>query len=148
MYRATADNVLPTTIIGPLPRPSWYSEDLGRRSFLEAMVNARFREQYMDAAGAFLKDRETAGIDLVIDGHAHRDGDVGGQSWTRYPTMHMSGFAQAGSDGRARARDKSRPPRARVARGGVLGCGPAVLARGGHVKRMPMTQGGTSGEDY
>ena len=36
MYKASADVVLPTSIIGSLPRPSWYTENLGTRSFLEA----------------------------------------------------------------------------------------------------------------
>ena len=46
MLRATADKILPTTVTGSLPRPSWYTENLGLRSFLEAMVETRFREQY------------------------------------------------------------------------------------------------------
>ena len=50
MYRSTKDIMLPTTIIGSLPRPSWYTENLGTRMFLDAMVNARYREQYDDAA--------------------------------------------------------------------------------------------------
>ena len=29
MYRATKDIMLPTTITGSLPRPSWYTENLG-----------------------------------------------------------------------------------------------------------------------
>ncbi len=49
MYRATKDIILPTTITGSLPRPSWYTENLGTRHFLEAMVSRRFREQYEDA---------------------------------------------------------------------------------------------------
>ena len=40
MYRATKDIILPTTITGSLPRPSWYTENLGTRHFLEAMVDA------------------------------------------------------------------------------------------------------------
>src|SRR5262249_17786406 len=82
MYRATANITLPTTIIGSLPRPSWYSEELGKRPFLDAMVNARFREQYTDAVSVYLRDQETAGLDIVTDGDAHYDNDVGGQSWT------------------------------------------------------------------
>jgi hypothetical protein len=40
MYTATAAILLPMTIIGSLPRPGWYTENLGRRSFREAMVIA------------------------------------------------------------------------------------------------------------
>jgi len=47
MYTATAGIVLPTTIIGSLPRPTWYTENLGRRNFREAMVDRFYREQYL-----------------------------------------------------------------------------------------------------
>ena len=49
MLKATAGKILPTTIIGSLPRPSWYTENLGTKSFVDAMTNNRFREQYTDA---------------------------------------------------------------------------------------------------
>ena len=92
MYRGTKDIMLPTTITGSLPRPSWYTENLGTRHFLEAMVTRRFREQYEDAVTCYLRDQELAGLDIVTDGDAHFDDDVGGQSWTAYPPNHMSGL--------------------------------------------------------
>ena len=92
MYKATASIVLPTTIIGSLPRPSWYTMNLGNQSFLEAMMNSRFREQYTDALSAYLRDQETAGLDICTDGDCRFDEEVGGQSWTSYPPKHMSGF--------------------------------------------------------
>jgi 5-methyltetrahydropteroyltriglutamate--homocysteine methyltransferase len=92
MLRATKDIVLPTTITGSLPRPSWYTENLGTRSFLDAMVNNQFREQYVDAVQVYLHEQELAGLDIVTDGDAHFDSDVGGQSWTNYPPRHMGGF--------------------------------------------------------
>jgi 5-methyltetrahydropteroyltriglutamate--homocysteine methyltransferase len=92
MYRATKDIILPTTITGSLPRPSWYTENLGTRHFLEAMVTRRFREQYEDAVTCFIRDQELAGLDIVTDGDCHFDDDVGGQSWTAYPPNHMSGL--------------------------------------------------------
>ena len=33
MYTATANLVLPTSIIGSLPRPAWYTQNLGARDF-------------------------------------------------------------------------------------------------------------------
>ena len=36
MLKATAGTMLPTTITGSLPRPSWYTENLGIKSFLDA----------------------------------------------------------------------------------------------------------------
>jgi 5-methyltetrahydropteroyltriglutamate--homocysteine methyltransferase len=92
MLRATKDIVLPTTITGSLPRPSWYTQNLGARSFLDAMVNNQFREQYIDTVAVYLHEQEMAGLDIVTDGDAHFDSDVGGQSWTNYPPRHMGGF--------------------------------------------------------
>jgi 5-methyltetrahydropteroyltriglutamate--homocysteine methyltransferase len=94
MYKASAGVMLPTSIIGSLPRPSWYNAVLGRRSFLEAMINARFREQYEDAVSVHLRAQETAGLDICTDGDAHYDEEVGGMSWQSYPLTHMAGFSQ------------------------------------------------------
>ena len=80
MYRATKDIILPTTITGSLPRPSWYTASIGTQSFVEAMVGTRFREQYTDAVAIYLHEQEIAGLDIVTDGDAHFDADVGGQS--------------------------------------------------------------------
>jgi 5-methyltetrahydropteroyltriglutamate--homocysteine methyltransferase len=40
----------------------------------------------------YLRDQDLAGLDIVTDGDAHFDDDVGGQSWTTFPPYHMSGF--------------------------------------------------------
>src|SRR5215813_13039402 len=92
MLRATKDITLPTTITGSLPRPSWYARNIGTQSFVEAMVNNQFREQYTDTVAVYLHEQEIAGLDIVTDGDAHFDSDVGGQSWTNYPPRHMGGF--------------------------------------------------------
>jgi 5-methyltetrahydropteroyltriglutamate--homocysteine methyltransferase len=106
MYKATSGLTLPTTITGSLPRPSWYTENLGTKAFLDAMVISRFREQYVDALSAYLREQEVAGLDIVTDGDCRFDQDVGGQSWTSYPPHHMTGFetthpklARAGAGG-------------------------------------------------
>jgi 5-methyltetrahydropteroyltriglutamate--homocysteine methyltransferase len=93
MYKASAGIMLPTSIIGSLPRPAWYTAVLGSRSFLEAMVNSRYREQYEDAVSCFLRAQEIAGLDICTDGDAHYDEEVGGMSWQSYPLTHMDGFA-------------------------------------------------------
>jgi 5-methyltetrahydropteroyltriglutamate--homocysteine methyltransferase len=107
MYKTTGTMMLPTTITGSLPRPSWYTENLGTRSFLDAMVNRRFREQYVDALAVYLRDQELAGLDICTDGDCRFDDDVGGQTWTSYPPRHMAGF------------DRSDPRPAPAGRGGV-----------------------------
>src|ERR1700716_3693519 len=92
MLRATAGKIMPTTITGSLPRPSWYTENLSLKSFLDAMVTSRFREQYIDALSVYLREQELAGLDIVTDGDCRFDQDIGGASWTGYPTRHMAGF--------------------------------------------------------
>jgi len=94
MFKATSNVMLPTSIIGSLPRPNWYTATLGSKSFLEAMVNSRYREQYEDAVSSFLRAQEVAGLDICTDGDAHYDEEVGGMSWQSYPLTHMSGFSQ------------------------------------------------------
>jgi len=93
MYTATARVILPTTITGSIPRPSWYTENVGARPFRDALADARFREQYTDAVGAHLKDQERAGLDIVTDGDARLDADVGGMSWFQYPARRFKGVA-------------------------------------------------------
>src|SRR5947207_3520596 len=94
MYKASAGIALPTSIIGSLPRPAWYTAVLGSKSFLEAMVSSRWREQYEDAVSAHLRAQETAGLDICTDGDAHYDEEVGGMSWQSYPLTHMAGFSK------------------------------------------------------
>ncbi|MDA0999269.1 MAG: cobalamin-independent methionine synthase II family protein [bacterium] len=94
MLTATKDIVLPTSIIGSLPRPAWYTQNLGRNSFLAAMTNSNYREQYIDAVSVYLRDQECAGLDILTDGDAHYDEEVCGQSWTTYPIYHMDGFSR------------------------------------------------------
>jgi 5-methyltetrahydropteroyltriglutamate--homocysteine methyltransferase len=98
MYKATEGLVMPATVTGSLPRPTWYTENLGRRSFIEAMVNSSFREQYTDAVSAYLRDQETAGLDICTDGDARFDTEVGGQSWFSYPWRHLAGFDASRDD--------------------------------------------------
>ena len=108
---------MPTTITGSLPRPSWYTENLSLKSFLDAMVTSRFREQYVDALSVYLREQEVAGLDIVTDGDCRFDQDIGGQSWTSYPPHHMEGFEATHPEARQSRRRRHRvsarphPPR-------------------------------------
>jgi 5-methyltetrahydropteroyltriglutamate--homocysteine methyltransferase len=95
MFKASGGIILPTSIIGSLPRPSWYTAGLGSQSFLEAMMNLRHREQYEDAVSVYLRAQETAGLDICTDGDAHFDEQISGMSWQSYPLTHMAGFSRA-----------------------------------------------------
>ena len=56
MYLATASVVLPTTIIGSLPRPGWYTQNLGRREFREAMVVRQQGGEKIGGSVTFVND--------------------------------------------------------------------------------------------
>jgi 5-methyltetrahydropteroyltriglutamate--homocysteine methyltransferase len=114
MYKATAGIVLPTTIIGSLPRPGWYTQNLGSRDFREAMVDRTYREQYLDAVSVYVRDQEVAGLDIVTDGDCRFDADVAGHNWFSYAPLHMDGFAGA---------------RAYAAKGGLAG----IPTKPGHI---------------
>jgi 5-methyltetrahydropteroyltriglutamate--homocysteine methyltransferase len=92
MYKTTGDLRLPTTITGSLPRPVWYTENLGTRLFRDALSDAKYREQYTDAVGTYIRDQERAGLDIVTDGDARFDNDVGGMSWLQYPARRFKGL--------------------------------------------------------
>jgi len=102
MHKASAGITLPTSIVGSLPRPSWYTASLGSQNFLEAMMNLRYREQYEDAVSVYLRAQETAGLDICTDGDAHFDEQISGMSWQSYPLTHMSGFSATAEPGRTR----------------------------------------------
>lgn len=93
MYTTTNDLKLPTTITGSLPRPEWYTANLGARPFREALADRGYREQYTDAVSTYLRDQERAGLDIVTDGDARFDSDVGGMSWFQYPARRFRGLA-------------------------------------------------------
>jgi len=93
MYKTTKDIMLPTTITGSLPRPEWYIENLGPRRFRDALSDRSYREQYQDAVGTYIRDQERAGLDIVTDGDARFDSDVGGMSWLQYPARRFEGLS-------------------------------------------------------
>lgn len=91
MLRPTADKIPPTTVSGSLPRPGWYIENLGLRSLLSAMVETRVRQQDEGALAVRVNEQAVARLDVFTDGESF-SADVGGQSWTSFPPVHMSGF--------------------------------------------------------
>lgn len=92
MFVATKDRILPTTIVGSYPRPHWYRESLHGRPFKVALGDALFREQYLDAVACTTADQARAGLDIVTDGDARFDLDVGGRSWFFYPIERLGGI--------------------------------------------------------
>ena len=93
MFNATKDKKLPTAMIGSFPRPSWFTESLRGRPFKVALGDSLYREQYMDAVACYLNEQERAGLDILTDGDARFDLEVGGRSWFFYPIERLNGIA-------------------------------------------------------
>src|SRR5262245_29942973 len=108
MLTVSKDRPLLTTITGSLPRPHWFVANLQGRPFSLAMTDICFREQYTDAVAAYLSDQVRAGLDLLTDGDARCDCDVGGRSWFAYATERLYGLEghHVGRGRTASSRDK------------------------------------------
>ena len=94
MLTATKDRILPTTVTGSWPRPTWYTAELRGRPFSDAMTDLQFREQFTDAVAAVVNDQERAGLDIVTNGDYHLDADHAGRSWFIYPTERLEGMSE------------------------------------------------------
>jgi 5-methyltetrahydropteroyltriglutamate--homocysteine methyltransferase len=108
MLTVSKDRPLLTTVTGSLPRPHWFVANLEGRPFSLAMTDIAFREQYTDAVTAYLSDQVRAGLDLLCDGDARCDCDVGGRSWFAYATERLYGLEghHVGRGRTASSRDK------------------------------------------
>jgi 5-methyltetrahydropteroyltriglutamate--homocysteine methyltransferase len=91
---ATKGLILPTTVTGSWPRPSWFTGNLLERPFSTAMADVKYREQFVDAVGAVLNDQEFAGLDILTNGDYHLDHDLAGRSWFSYPTERLAGMSE------------------------------------------------------
>lgn len=93
MLTATKDLILPTTVTGSWPRPRWYVNNTHGERFASALVDAEFREQFLDATAAVLSEQELAGLDILTNGDYHLDPEVAGRSWLHYPIDHLAGVS-------------------------------------------------------
>ena len=109
MLTVSKHHPLLTTITGSLPRPHWFVHNLAGRPFSLAMTDLAFREQYSDAVAAYLSDQTRAGLDLLTDGDARCDLDLGGRSWFGYPAERLTGLDghHLGRGRTASSRDKA-----------------------------------------
>ena len=89
---ATKDLMLPATVTGSWPRPRWYDGGLWGRPLDTALLDVRFREQFLDAHATVIADQERAGLDILTNGDYHLDEDFAGRSWHHYPLQRWKGF--------------------------------------------------------
>jgi 5-methyltetrahydropteroyltriglutamate--homocysteine methyltransferase len=94
MLTATKDLLLPTTVTGSWPRPSWYTGNLHGRPYSTALGDVAFREQHIDAVSTVIGDQELAGLDILTNGDYHLDNDLAGRSWFAYPSDRLSGVTE------------------------------------------------------
>ena len=92
MFTATKDLMLPATVTGSWPRPRWYSGGLWGRPLDTALLDVRFREQFLDAHAVVVADQERAGLDILTNGDYHLDEDFAGRSWHHYPLQRWQGL--------------------------------------------------------
>jgi len=87
MPRNIVDKILPTTMVGSYPRPSWFQHQLLGRDVRVAFKEVAHEESYIDAVGTVIADQETAGLDFVTDGNMWYDdyvGVIGSFCWYLY----------------------------------------------------------------
>ncbi len=92
MLTATRDLMLPATVTGSWPRPRWYDGGLWGRPLDTALLDVRFREQFLDAHATVIADQERAGLDILTNGDYHLDEDFAGRSWHHYPLQRWKGL--------------------------------------------------------
>ncbi|HEY5521093.1 MAG TPA: cobalamin-independent methionine synthase II family protein [Candidatus Limnocylindrales bacterium] len=92
MLTATKDLMLPATVTGSWPRPRWYDGGLWGRPLDTALLDVKFREQFLDAHSTVIADQERAGLDILTNGDYHLDEDFAGRSWHHYPLQRWKGL--------------------------------------------------------
>ena len=65
MPKKIVDTILPTTMVGSYPRPSWFKHQLLGRDVRVAFKEVAHEESYTDAVGTVIADQEEAGLDIV-----------------------------------------------------------------------------------
>jgi 5-methyltetrahydropteroyltriglutamate--homocysteine methyltransferase len=116
----TVATLLPTTMVGSYPRPSWFREQLAGRDIREAFKSIHHEEAFHDAVGAVIADQERAGLDIVTDGQMWFDDyAMGIGSFLWYWFERLDGFSS------------ERLEHPAVARSGVEGADRYVLDEAG-----------------
>jgi 5-methyltetrahydropteroyltriglutamate--homocysteine methyltransferase len=98
VFTTTDGKILPTTVTGSWPRPTWFTEGLWQKPFSTRMNDVGYREQFTDAVSAVISDQERAGLDILTNGDYHHDQDLGGRSWLLYPVERLSGVTSLDVD--------------------------------------------------
>jgi 5-methyltetrahydropteroyltriglutamate--homocysteine methyltransferase len=93
VFTATQGKILPTTVTGSWPRPSWYRNNTHGERFSHCMTDTEFREQFQDATAVVISDQDRAGLDILTNGDYHLDPETAGRSWLHYPLDRIGGLS-------------------------------------------------------
>lgn len=93
MFTATQGKILPTTVTGSWPRPSWYRNNTHGERFSHCMTDTEFREHFQDATAVVISDQDRAGLDILTNGDYHLDPETAGRSWLHYPLDRIGGLS-------------------------------------------------------
>lgn len=97
--------LLPTTMVGSYPRPSWFTWNLEGRDIREAFKLARHEEAFRDAVRVVIGDQEDAGLDILTDGQMWFDDySMGIGSFLWYWLERVGGFGREKLEHPARAK--------------------------------------------
>ena len=81
-----------TTHVGSLARTDGLLPLLRLKEQGQPYNREELARQVREAVAYVVQKQVEAGVDIVTDGDAHFDSDVGGQICTNYPPRHMGGF--------------------------------------------------------
>ena len=87
MPKQVVKQILPTTMVGSYPRPSWFKQQLLGRDIRVAFKEVSHEEAYHDAVATVINDQIEAGLDIVTDGNMWYDdyvGVIGSFCWYLY----------------------------------------------------------------
>ncbi|MCA9674883.1 MAG: hypothetical protein H6708_03355 [Kofleriaceae bacterium] len=119
------DTLLPTTMVGSWPRPSWFRYQLEGRDVLEAFKVIHHAEAFHDATRCCIKDQEDVGLDILTDGQMWFDDySMGIGSFLWYWLERTGGFGKQKLPHPARAKARGRDVWALDEAGGVAVEGP------------------------
>jgi 5-methyltetrahydropteroyltriglutamate--homocysteine methyltransferase len=118
-------HLLPTTMVGSYPRPTWFTHQLAGKDVLEAFKVIHHAEAFHDATSVVMKDQEDAGLDILTDGQMWFDDySMGIGSFLWYWLERTHGFSSEKLPHPARAKAKGRDIWALDEAGGVAVEGP------------------------
>jgi len=122
---AALPQLLPTTMVGAYPRPSWFTYQLDGRDIREAFKSLHHEEAFRDAVRTVVGEQESAGLDLVSDGQMWFDDyamGIGSFFW--YWFERIEGFGREKLEHPARSRTAGKDAFTLDESGGVAVRGP------------------------